>query len=313
MSARAATPIALTLTAALASVHHGFALTRTLSGTPMTYVVKAGDTLGAIASKHGTTVNEILAANPSIKNPNAIFVGQKIKIPTSAPAPQPPSGGSGGGSGGTGGTAPSTTPQPTGPWTLPKKGEGRKLVLADFQNAARELKCEVAAVRAVAEVESGGRTGFDTQKRPKILFEIHLFQKHTNGRFNKSHPHLSSSYGSPNRRASYAKDQWKVINEAFALDASAAVKSASWGMFQVLGQNYKMVGWKSLRQFVTDMFASEAQHMRAFLGYCRAANLVRHLRTKSWASFAAGYNGPDYASNAYHIKMADAYRRYSKK
>lgn len=183
-------------------------------------------------------------------------------------------------------------------------------MLSDFKKAARELACETAAVRAVADVESGGRTGFDTHKRPKILFEVHIFQKNTGGKFDHSHPELSAPYSSPRRVQSYNKDQWKVLHAAFALAPQAACKSASWGMFQVLGENYQMVGWKTVRQFVTDMFVSEAQHMRAFLGYCRAANLVRHLRTHSWASFAAGYNGPGYAANAYDIKMANAYKRY---
>ena len=44
------------------------------------YTVKAGDTLSGIAAKYGTTYQAIAAYN-GIKNPNLIFVGQKIKIP----------------------------------------------------------------------------------------------------------------------------------------------------------------------------------------------------------------------------------------
>ncbi|MBK9258556.1 MAG: DUF3380 domain-containing protein [Polyangiaceae bacterium] len=280
----------------------------------MSYVVKSGDTLGAIASRYDTTVQAILAANPQIKNPNAIFVGQQIKIPKNSssgqsPTPsKPPED--------TGGTpAPSQSqggPPATGPWTLPQSGAARKLAVSDFVAAARNLDCETAAVRAVAEVESGGRTGFDDAKRPKILFEIHLFRSNTKSRYDNSHPHLSAPYSSPRRRASYKKDQWAVMREAFALDADAAVKSASWGMFQVLGSNYKMCGWSNVRQFVYDMFESEAQHLRAFLGYCRGAKITPHLKTRNWAAFARGYNGPDYASNAYHTKMARAYERYKR-
>lgn len=50
------------------------------------YTVKKGDTLSQIAAKYGTTYQAIAAYN-GIKNPNAIRVGQKIKIPAStAPA-----------------------------------------------------------------------------------------------------------------------------------------------------------------------------------------------------------------------------------
>lgn len=63
------------------------------------HVVKSGDTLGAIAAKYGVTVDQILAANPSIKNPNKIAIGDEIVIPqapptqivelTPAPSPSP--------------------------------------------------------------------------------------------------------------------------------------------------------------------------------------------------------------------------------
>ncbi len=49
--------------------------------TPQVYVVKAGDNLGKIAKKFGLTLDDILAANPSIKNPNKISLGQEIVIP----------------------------------------------------------------------------------------------------------------------------------------------------------------------------------------------------------------------------------------
>jgi LysM repeat protein len=60
------------------------------------YVVQPGDTLGRIAFRYGTSVQAIVAANPGI-NPNLIFVGQRLTIPTGsgspAPAPQPQPGG----------------------------------------------------------------------------------------------------------------------------------------------------------------------------------------------------------------------------
>jgi len=208
------------------------------------------------------------------------------------------------------GTAPVAAKQA---WTLPEKGDALKLVASDYVAAAKELGAETAAVHAVASVEAGGRTGFDAQSRPKILFETHHFRTNSKGAFNTSHPELTAPYKSKLRKASYKKDQWTVIRAAFALDPEAAVMSASWGMFQVLGENAKSCGWKTLEQFVTDMFYSEGQHMRAFLGFCKANRLTRYLVSKSWASFASGYNGASYADNAYDTKMASAYALYSGK
>jgi hypothetical protein len=206
-------------------------------------------------------------------------------------------------------------PVPAAPtaWTLPESGEALPLVASDFESAGRELGVEAAAVHAVAEVESGGRTGFDAKKRPKILFETHHFRAETKGAYNQSNPDLTAPFRSELQRASYKKDQWDVIRAAFALDPDAAVKSASWGMFQVLGSNALDAGWTTLEQFVKDMFTSEAQHMRAFLGFCKHNKLTRYLATHDWAAFARGYNGPHYTDFSYDTKMATAYARYSGK
>ena len=53
------------------------------------YTVRRFDTLYRIARKFGVTVQQILAVNPQITNPDSLFVGQKICIPESAPPPQP--------------------------------------------------------------------------------------------------------------------------------------------------------------------------------------------------------------------------------
>ena len=42
--------------------------------------VKAGDTLTAIARRNGTTILKILEMNKDIKDPNKIYVGQKIRV-----------------------------------------------------------------------------------------------------------------------------------------------------------------------------------------------------------------------------------------
>lgn len=49
--------------------------------TPQVYVVQPGDTLEAIARRHGVTAQQLLAANPQITNPNFIQVGQRLTIP----------------------------------------------------------------------------------------------------------------------------------------------------------------------------------------------------------------------------------------
>ncbi len=56
----------------------------------MRYVVKPGDTLYQIAKQFNTTVDNILAANPQIKDPNFIVPGEIIQIPKGLKPPRPP-------------------------------------------------------------------------------------------------------------------------------------------------------------------------------------------------------------------------------
>lgn len=53
----------------------------------MEYVVQRGDTLFIIARRFNTTVSAILAVNPEITDPNLIFPGQIIIIPSVGPTP----------------------------------------------------------------------------------------------------------------------------------------------------------------------------------------------------------------------------------
>lgn len=49
---------------------------------PKKYTVKSGDALSGIAKKNNLTLDALLKANPQIKNPNDIYPGEVIMIPT---------------------------------------------------------------------------------------------------------------------------------------------------------------------------------------------------------------------------------------
>ena len=52
--------------------------------TPVTYTIVAGDTISKIAKKFNVTPEDLLAANPQVKNPNKIKVGDQLTIPVPA-------------------------------------------------------------------------------------------------------------------------------------------------------------------------------------------------------------------------------------
>jgi hypothetical protein len=190
-------------------------------------------------------------------------------------------------------------------------GSGATLNEQDFKRAADRLGCEVAAIKAVAEVECGGKTGFLPDKRPKILFESRWFHKLTGGRFDASHPDLSTPTWVRNYKGGAA--EYDRLGAAIALDRPAALKSASWGMFQILGVNHAVVGFDNVEAFVKAQLESEGRQLDAFVGFVISNKLDDELRDKRWADFARVYNGPGFAENKYDRKMADAYARHSRK
>ncbi len=55
----------------------------TLAATSTTsYIIRSGDTLASVARDHDVTLDELLALNPAITDPNGIYVGQTIQVPT---------------------------------------------------------------------------------------------------------------------------------------------------------------------------------------------------------------------------------------
>lgn len=72
-------------------VSTGAAAPESQAAATTTYTVQRGDTLAKIAARFGVTMAALLKANPQIKNPDQIYVGQRLTIPSSGGS-QPPAG-----------------------------------------------------------------------------------------------------------------------------------------------------------------------------------------------------------------------------
>jgi hypothetical protein len=183
-----------------------------------------------------------------------------------------------------------------------------------WKRLVARLQVELPALKAVAEVESSGG-GFlaAPDRRPKILFEGHIFHRLTAGRYSEAHPNLSYPKWDRKQYAGSLAGEWKRLEKAAALDQSAALQSASWGAFQIMGFNYALCGFDSIGRFV-DCHASGAEgQLEAFANLLSrpGSPLIQPLQQKDWAKFASLYNGPGYLKNRYDTKLATAYDRHA--
>lgn len=190
------------------------------------------------------------------------------------------------------------------------------LIESDFHAAAKLLKCDVAAINAVAEVESSGK-GFLSDGRVKILFEGHWFYKYTKGIYAASHPTICYPKWTKKFYATGANGdirgagELQRLREAIALNRTAALLSASYGKFQIMGFNYAICGFVTVDDFYKAMKISEGEHLNAFCKYVKHNSLDDEMRNHKWAEFALRYNGTDYKKNQYDTKLANAYKKYA--
>ncbi|BCH11922.1 hypothetical protein MesoLj131c_61800 [Mesorhizobium sp. 131-3-5] len=162
-------------------------------------------------------------------------------------------------------------------------------------------------VHAFLDVETLGG-GYDSEGRPKMLFEPHVFYRNLAGAQRAAA--VSQGLAYPNwGEKPYPADSYPHLIAAMAIDETAALKSASWQIGQVLGENYVSAGYDSVQDMVTDMVTGgEPAGLQAAVNFIKADHLDDELRTHQWAAFARGYNGPGYARNGYDTKLAARFK-----
>lgn len=187
------------------------------------------------------------------------------------------------------------------------EGPDYPITATDIAQAAALLAVEEAKIWAVYDVEAAGDAFIDG--RPTILFEPHRFSRSTGHRFDQSHPRLSSRTWN---RALYPRSQdgrWQQLLDAVALDVDAGFMSASYGAFQILGENYAVCGAYDPWAFAWRQAQSEGDQLEAFVRFVEGRGLKAALQRGDWAGFARGYNGTAYRENRYDEKLANAYAK----
>lgn len=193
-------------------------------------------------------------------------------------------------------------------------GTATPMQVGDIDATAEFLDIEPAALRAVLSVETGG-FGFDKSKRPKALFERHYFYKMLKDKPDALKQAVDASLAYPKwGEKPYPKGSDAVyaeIDAAVAIDMDAALRSVSWGLGQIMGNNYKLAGCSSAQELVEQAMESEVNQLKHMANFIKSANLLDELQRRDWAGFAKGYNGPAYAQNKYDTKLEEAYNKFA--
>lgn len=179
----------------------------------------------------------------------------------------------------------------------------------DFRLVAEELDVEVAAIKAVVEIEAGkAMKGFWAPGIPVINFDRSMYLKYRSKAQSKEG---AKGEKVPEGLKGYALREWTELIEARKNNAQGANMGTFWGMFQIGGFNFKLCGCETVDEFVKRNAYSELEQLQLFAIFITNTGMVDFLRKKDWRGFARRYNGTSYEKRGYHTKMAKAYKKYS--
>ena len=195
-----------------------------------------------------------------------------------------------------------------------------KLTNEMIKDLAIRLGLEPALLKAVQLVEAAGRDGFLADGRPQILFEGHIMYKEIKNKFGldksvaaqKSYPTICFPKWDKSKYLG-GVHEYKRLELAKEIDEECALKSASWGMFQICGFNHNLCECKDVFEFVHKMSESHANQLELMYYFMKNSGCLSNLKEKDWAGFARKYNGPGYAQNAYDQKLRNAYENFKDK
>jgi hypothetical protein len=181
---------------------------------------------------------------------------------------------------------------------------------------AKDLGVEEAALLAIAEVESSGKA-VDWNNWPLIRWEGHYFHRFLSKLADKTKLNAAVAAGLANPKTGGVKnpklqeDRYSLLDKAVAIDSDSALMSCSWGLGQVMGSNWKDLGYKSVQELVDRCKGSVAGQVEVMARFIKTNGLVKALQKHDWKTFTTRYNGPSGITAGYDKKIGAAYKKYS--
>ncbi|RWR09818.1 N-acetylmuramidase domain-containing protein [Paenirhodobacter populi] len=179
--------------------------------------------------------------------------------------------------------------------TYPWNGAAKLADATDFVRAAEAIGCDVAAIRAVWEVEAACNP-FRADGSLERRFELH-----------KTTPPLMP-YSQGLKLTNAARE--RLFMKRYAENPEDAMRATSFGAPQIMGFNHLKAGYPSAAQMVASFAQSEGNQIGAFVRLAQAWGIDSALRAHDWKTFARVYNGNANVAS-YSAKIEAAYRRLS--
>jgi hypothetical protein len=191
--------------------------------------------------------------------------------------------------------------------------DGPDTYLSDlnYREAAARLGVKPSYIIAFTEVEANG-AGFENGV-PKILFEPHRFSRLTRHRFDATNPKISYPTWNPRGYPKRIDDRYSQLLEAVGLDPWAGFQAASYGKFQILGENFLLCGFETPWAFAVSQAYDEVRQLNAFETFIRKKNILPALKLGLWQTVADEYNGTASDRNNYAGRLEDAAAKWERK
>lgn len=172
-----------------------------------------------------------------------------------------------------------------------------------LETLSQRLQIPVSTLVATISAESSGKA-FGSDNRLFIRFEVHvfyqewgknnqaLFDKHFQCDGWKSHKFRLTEADEWRAVHTGHQKEWEVLEFARALDDTAALKSISMGAPQMMGFNYKILGYESVQEMFESFARSANAQILSLFDFVRSRNAIQPLQSGDLLSFATIYNGP---------------------
>lgn len=199
---------------------------------------------------------------------------------------------------------------------------GGTLTDDDFIGSAQRIRCHPGMIEALALKETHGKA-FLPDGRPKILFERHQYYKRI-AIVRKSGQTQAGMIALRDRAYREAPDicnpkrggyiggaaEYDRMARAQAYSDTAALESASWGQFQIMGFNAVTLGYSSVQEFARLMGQGIDQHLIALERFIlHTPKALKGIREQNFGLLALAYNGPAYKENNYDVDLQKYFNR----